>query len=70
VQLSQPEPKPDFSIKTKALEASVLLDAKIKPIRRWRRTAWPRARVGEKNRADADKERRAGARLVPQRVVV
>jgi len=58
------EPKPDFSIKTKWVEASVILDAKIK--------ADPALAVNclaegkkwaEKNRTDADKERKQDPEL-------
>ena len=53
------EPKPDFSIKTKWVEASVTLDAKIKadPALAANCLAEGKAWV-TKNRADADKERK------------
>jgi hypothetical protein len=53
------EPKPDFSIKTKWVEASVILDAKIKadPALAANCLAEGKAWV-MKNRADADKERK------------
>jgi len=53
------EPKPDFSIKTKWVEASVFLDAKIKsdPLLAANCLAEGKAWAA-KNRADADKERK------------
>lgn len=58
------EPKPDFSIKTKALEASVFLDAKIKadPALAANSLAEGKKWV-ETNRADADKERKSDPEL-------
>jgi peptidoglycan-N-acetylmuramic acid deacetylase PdaC-like protein len=53
------EPKPDFSIKTKWVEASVILDAQVKadPVLAANCLAEGKA-WAEKNRADADKERK------------
>ena len=58
------EPKPDFSIKTKWVEASVILDAKIKadPALAANCLAEGKAWV-TKNRADADKERKQDPEL-------
>jgi len=58
------EPKPDFSIKTKWIEASVILDAKIKadPALAANCLAEGKAWV-VKNRADADKERKQDPEL-------
>jgi len=58
------EPKPDFAIKTKSIEANVSLDAKIKADAALAAdclsegTAW-----AEKNRADADKERKQAPQM-------
>jgi hypothetical protein len=58
------EPKPDFSIKTKALEASVVLDAKIKSDAALAANCLAEGkRWGNKNRADADKERKSEPEL-------
>lgn len=53
------EPKPDFSIKTKSIEASILLDAKIKANPALAADCLAEGKTwAEKNRADAEKERR------------
>jgi hypothetical protein len=53
------EPKPDFSIKTKWVEASVFLDAKIKADPAVAANCLAEGKTwATKNRADADKERR------------
>jgi len=53
------EPKPDFSIKTKWLEASVILDAQIKADPALAANCLSEGKKwAEKNRADADKERK------------
>lgn len=58
------EPKPDFSIKTKALEASVFLDATIKADPALAANSLAEGRKwAEKNRADADKERKSDPEL-------
>lgn len=58
------EPKPDFSIKTKALEASVFLDAKIKADPALAANSLAEGKKwAEKNRADADKERKSDPEL-------
>jgi uncharacterized protein DUF3298 len=52
------EPKPDFAIKTKTIEASVSLDAKIKADPALAADCLGEGKAwAEKNRADADKER-------------
>ena len=58
------EPKPDFSIKAKALEASVFLDAKIKadPLLAANSLAEGK-KWAETNRADAEKERESDPEL-------
>jgi hypothetical protein len=58
------EPKPDFSIKTKAVEASVILDAQIKADLALAANCLAEGRKwAEKNRADADKERKQDPEL-------
>jgi Deacetylase PdaC len=53
------EPKPDFSIKTKWVEASVILDAKIKADPALAANCLAEGKAwATKNRADADKERK------------
>jgi len=53
------EPKPDFSFKTKWVEASVILDAKIKTDPALAANCLAEGKKwAEKNRADADKERK------------
>ena len=61
---SAAEPKPDFSIKTKAVEASVILDAQIKADPGLAANSLAEGRKwAEKNRADADKERKQDPEL-------
>jgi Deacetylase PdaC len=58
------DPKPDFSIKTKALEASVFLDAKIKADPALAANSLAEGRKwAETNRADAEKERESEPEL-------
>ena len=58
------EPKPDFSIKTKSIEASVILDAKIKADPALAANCLAEGRKwAEKNRAEADKERKQDPEL-------
>jgi len=58
------EPKPDFSIKTKAIETSVILDAQIKADPGLAANSLAEGRKwAEKNRADADKERKQDPEL-------
>jgi hypothetical protein len=58
------EPKPDISIKTKALDASVVLDAKIKSDPALAANCLAEGkRWANKNRADADKERKSDPEL-------
>jgi hypothetical protein len=53
------EPKPDFSIKTRSIEASVILDAKIKADPALAANCLAEGKAwAKKNRADADKERK------------
>jgi hypothetical protein len=53
------EPKPDFTIKTKSIEASVSLDAKIKADAALAAGCLTEGKAwAEKSRADADKERK------------
>lgn len=53
------EPKPDFTIKTRSIEASVFLDAKIKADPVLAADCLAEGKMwAEKNRADADKERK------------
>jgi hypothetical protein len=53
------EPKPDFSIKSKAIEASVILDEKIKADPALAANCLAEGKAwAAKNRADADKERK------------
>src|SRR5882757_3507347 len=53
------EPKPDFAIKTKSIETSVTLDAKIKADPALATDCLAEGKAwAEKNRADADKERK------------
>lgn len=53
------EPKPDFSVKTKWIEASVILDAKIKANPALAANCLTEGKAwAAKNRADADRERR------------
>jgi hypothetical protein len=53
------EPKPDFSIKTKWVEASVILDAKVKADATLAANCLAEGKKwAEKNRADADQERK------------
>ena len=65
------EPKPDFSIKTKWVEASVTLDAKIKadPALAANCLAEGKA-VGREEPCRCRQGTQAGARVVSQRVVV
>src|SRR5688500_3416150 len=58
------EPKPDFSIKTKAVEASVILDAQIKADPALAANSLAEGRKwAETNRADAEKERESDPEL-------
>jgi Deacetylase PdaC len=58
------EPKPDFSSKTKSIEASVILDAKIKADAALAANCLAEGKKwAEKNRADADKERKQDPEL-------
>jgi hypothetical protein len=58
------EPKPDFSIKTKWVEASVTLDAKIKADPALATSCLAEGKKwAKKNRADADKERKQDPEL-------
>jgi hypothetical protein len=58
------DPKPDFFIKTKALEASVMLDAKIKADRALAANCRAEGKKwAETNRADAEKERESNPEL-------
>jgi hypothetical protein len=58
------EPRPDFSIKTKALEASVILDDKIKADPALAANCLAEGKKwAEKNRIDADKERKQDPEL-------
>jgi hypothetical protein len=58
------DPKPDFSIKTKALEAGVFLDEKIKSDQALAANCLAEGKKwAEKNRADAEKERRQDPQL-------
>ena len=58
------EPKPDVSIKTKAIEASVILDAQVKADPGLAANSLAEGRKwAEKNRADADKERKQDPEL-------
>jgi Deacetylase PdaC len=58
--------KPDFSIKTKALEASVFLDAKIKADAALAANSLAEGRKwAEKNRAEADKDHESNPELFP-----
>ncbi len=58
------EPKPDFSIKTKAIEASVILDAKIKADPALAANCLAEGKKwAEKNRIDAGKERKQDPEL-------
>jgi hypothetical protein len=53
------EPKPDFAIKTKSIETGILLDAKIKSDAALAANCLAEGKAwAEKNRADAEKERR------------
>jgi Deacetylase PdaC len=53
------EPKPDFSTKTRSIEASVILDAKIKADPALAANCLAEGKAwAKKNRADADKERK------------
>ena len=53
------EPKPDFSIKTRSIEARVILDAKIKADSALAANCLAEGKAwATKNRADADKERK------------
>jgi uncharacterized protein DUF3298 len=62
------EPKPDFSIKTKALEAGVFLDEKIKADPALAANSLAEGKKwAEKNRADADKERKSDPELFRNR---
>ena len=64
VSANAAEPKPDFSIKTKAVEASVILDAQIKADPALAANSLAEGRKwAEKNRADADKERKQDPEL-------
>jgi hypothetical protein len=58
------EPKPDFSIKTKWVEASVILDAKVKADPALAANCLAEGKKwAEKNRTDADKERKQDPEL-------
>ena len=58
------EPRPDFAIKTKAIEASVMLDARIKADPALAANCLAEGKAwAEKNRAGADKERRQDPEL-------
>jgi hypothetical protein len=58
------EPSPDFSIKTKAIEASVILDAKIKADPALAANSLAEGKKwAERNRADAEKERKSDPEL-------
>lgn len=58
------EPRPDFSIKTKALEASVFLDAKIKADPALAANSLAEGKKwAETNRTDAEKERKSDPEL-------
>ncbi len=58
------EPKPDFSIKTKWVEATVILDAKIKSDPALAANCLAEGKAwAAKNRADADKERKQDPEL-------
>jgi len=58
------EPKPDFSIKTKSIEASVILDAKIQADPALAANCLSEGKKwAEKNRIDADKERKQDPEL-------
>jgi hypothetical protein len=58
------EPKPDFSIKTRSIEASVILDAKIKADPALAANSLAEGKAwAEKSRADADKERKQDPEL-------
>jgi Deacetylase PdaC len=58
------DPKPDFAIATKALEASVFLDATIKADPALAANSLAEGKAwAEKNRADADKERKSEPEL-------
>jgi Deacetylase PdaC len=58
------EPKPDFSIKTRSIEASVILDAKTKADPALAANCLAEGKAwAEKNRADADKERKQDPEL-------
>ena len=62
--VTRAEPKPDFAFKTKALEASVMLDAKIKADRALAANCLAEGKKwAETNRADADKERESNPEL-------
>lgn len=62
--IARAEPKPDFSFKTKALEASVFLDAKIKADRALAANCLAEGRKwAEKNRDEAEKERESDPEL-------
>ena len=61
---SAAEPKPDFAIKTKALEAGVFLDATIKSDPALAANSLAEGKAwAEKNRANADQERRSEPEL-------
>ena len=65
------EPKPDFSIKTKWVEASVILDAKIKADPALAANCLAEGKAwAVKNRTDADKERKQEPELFRNAVVV
>src|SRR5882757_10049537 len=58
------EPKPDFAIKTKWVEASIFLDAKIKSDPALAANCLAEGKAwAAKNRADTDKERQQGPEL-------
>jgi len=58
------EPKPDFSIKTRSIEARVILDAKIKADPALAANCLAEGKAwAKKNRADADKERKRDPEL-------
>ena len=59
------DPKPDFAIKTRSIEASVTLDAKIKADPALAANSLAEGKKwAKKNRADADKERKRDPELV------
>jgi hypothetical protein len=62
--IAHAEPKPDFAVKTKALEASVMLDAKIKADRALAANCLAEGKKwAETNRTAADRERASNPEL-------